>query len=271
MAACSGRPEGLSRSRTSVPVAVVGAAKVRVALNGTKSVVIQSPAAWATPRAISRPVPSRSETGNEASKYQVPRAMPLIMSGLVMSTSGTGAVTRISGWVVSGDGCTALSGQGANSQAGGTRPTEDPSGQSLASMVQNPVSPGSPSGCRSRMTSQRARPRTRHARVRRAYFIPSLYPIWEPFLGVDFRPAACYTLARSLRKRPLRGYVPAGGFFFLAGLAPDLALYIIQVDDSSTCLFEQDRALLDRSRRKYSTSDTLLKPEPNKRSIISIA
>lgn len=40
--ACSGSPEGLSFSRMSVPVAVAGGSNSRVAVNGTKSVVIQS-------------------------------------------------------------------------------------------------------------------------------------------------------------------------------------------------------------------------------------
>ena len=95
LSACSGSPEGLSFSRMSVPVAVVGVAKTRVAWNGTNSVVIHSPCACAGVMAISTPLPSRSRTGKLASKYHGPRASPVTVSGLVTTAFGVGVVREI--------------------------------------------------------------------------------------------------------------------------------------------------------------------------------
>ena len=70
LAAFCGSPDGLSFSKTSVPVAVAGCANVNVAVKGTKSSVIQSPWACAGSTAISWPLPSSKRTGKLASKYQ---------------------------------------------------------------------------------------------------------------------------------------------------------------------------------------------------------
>lgn len=104
----TGSPEGLSFCSTRVPVGVAGAANVSVTLNGTKSSVIQSPCAWAGAWAITFPFPSSSFTGNEASKYQVPRARPVTVSGLPIFACATGAET----WIRSACGSTTGTGVG---------------------------------------------------------------------------------------------------------------------------------------------------------------
>src|SRR3989344_3795789 len=81
-ASCSGSPEGLSFWSTSRPVSVVGVPKAKITSNGTNSVVIQSHLACAGKTTSSLPFASYNRTGNEASKYQLPRASPLTTRGL---------------------------------------------------------------------------------------------------------------------------------------------------------------------------------------------
>ncbi len=88
-----GSPEGLSFSRTSVPVEEAGVVKVRDAMNGTIAVVIQSPCASAVDCATMLPLASRSVTGKLASKYHGPGAWPVTVRGLVTIVLGAGVVT----------------------------------------------------------------------------------------------------------------------------------------------------------------------------------
>jgi len=87
---CSGRPEGLSFLRIRVPAGVAGVVKSSVTLKGTKFTVIHSPWAWAGLTARVSPLASIRMTGKEASKYQVPRASPEMLSGLVTRAFGWG-------------------------------------------------------------------------------------------------------------------------------------------------------------------------------------
>lgn len=74
-----------------MPVAVTGVEKLNgTDLNDTKLDVIQSPSASACPVAITLPVASSILMGKEASKYQVPRALPVTTSGLRIVAFGRG-------------------------------------------------------------------------------------------------------------------------------------------------------------------------------------
>ncbi len=99
LAAFCGSPDGLSFSKTSVPVEVAGGVKFNVTVNGTKFGVIQSPCAVAGATAISFPFPSSRRTGKLASKYQPPRASPVTVRGLVTVSPEEGLVTVISAFM----------------------------------------------------------------------------------------------------------------------------------------------------------------------------
>ena len=103
---CSGKPDGLSFSKTSVPRSVSGTGNVSITENGTNSVVIHSPCAWAGTTVIFFPLPSRRCIGNDASKYQNPRASPCISIGLFISSPGSGENTLILSVIT---GCGAIS------------------------------------------------------------------------------------------------------------------------------------------------------------------
>src|SRR3989344_5296943 len=93
-AAFSGKPDGLSFSRTRTPVAVVEVANGSDRRKGTKSVVIHSPCACAGASANTRPLASSNLTGKLASKYQLPRASPLTVTGLVTTALGSSEGNR---------------------------------------------------------------------------------------------------------------------------------------------------------------------------------
>src|SRR3989344_3692124 len=87
-----GSPDGLSFFKISVPVFPFdGLINVNSAVNGTKFSVIQSSCACAIPRAIILPVPSVSSIGKLASKYQGPRALPVIFKGEEIIVFGLGS------------------------------------------------------------------------------------------------------------------------------------------------------------------------------------
>ena len=91
-----GSPEGLSFWSMRVPVEPDGClAKVSVALKGTKFSVIQSPCASTWPWAIVLPFASNNMTGADASKYQVPRAVPVTTRGEETVAFLSGAVTSM--------------------------------------------------------------------------------------------------------------------------------------------------------------------------------
>lgn len=91
----AGSPDGLSFCSTSVPLVSL-VVKVSVTSYGTKSVVIHSPCACAGAIASSFPLLSSNFTGKLASKYHVPRASPLIRSGLLTVALGAGVETVMS-------------------------------------------------------------------------------------------------------------------------------------------------------------------------------
>lgn len=101
-----GKPDGLSFLNTSVPVDPAGwGGNVSTTIKGTKSSVIQSDCAWAMAVVMRTLFWSRSSIGNDASKYQNPRALPVIVNGLVICWPTTGEKTSISGdvgWTISG-------------------------------------------------------------------------------------------------------------------------------------------------------------------------
>src|SRR3989344_2317160 len=103
--ACSGKPEGISFSSTNVPVAVSGLTNAKVTVNGTYSVVIHSPCAWAGATASTLPFSSSNFTGKEASKYHVPRAWPVMVTELLIIDSGNGRFTTIKSSFEAGWGC----------------------------------------------------------------------------------------------------------------------------------------------------------------------
>src|SRR3989338_4241262 len=91
---CSGRPEGLSLRNISAPrllYALESATNSSFASNGTKSEVIHSPLAVAMPCAIILPSQSTNTTGKLASKYQYPRASPVMVRGRPTVALGSGA------------------------------------------------------------------------------------------------------------------------------------------------------------------------------------
>src|SRR5258708_34915079 len=118
-----------------VPVEVGDFVKLRVATNGTKLVFIQSPWALAGTFPSSRPFASRIFTGNDPSKYQFPLAIPFITRGLVTVAFGIGVETFIRSSCGLVDGVLTM-GHSVNSHFGPVRPTLDPSGHILASIVQ---------------------------------------------------------------------------------------------------------------------------------------
>ena len=69
---------------------------VIVAVNGTMSVVIALPSAFAVPVAMVAPLVSRKVTGKLPSKNHVPFAFPVIFRGLLMTALASGLVTVIS-------------------------------------------------------------------------------------------------------------------------------------------------------------------------------
>ena len=71
-----------------------------VAMKGTKASVIHSPWAAAAVCASRRPSTVRSSTGKLASKYQLPRARPVTVRGLVTAWPGIGELTWIRASVV---------------------------------------------------------------------------------------------------------------------------------------------------------------------------
>lgn len=86
----SAKPDGLSLCSVSVPYCVSGSSKLRFAVKSTKSSVVQSLWALAVVDPISVPFSSLRVIGNSASKNQVPRAFPVIVSGLEIVAVGRG-------------------------------------------------------------------------------------------------------------------------------------------------------------------------------------
>ena len=96
------KSDGLFFCRMSVPRFIksgspplYGDSNSRILLNGTKSVVIHSPLAFAKCSATIFPSQSVKITGKSASKNHVPFASPLIVRGLVITDSGRGLVVLI--------------------------------------------------------------------------------------------------------------------------------------------------------------------------------
>ena len=94
-ASFSGIPEGLSFFKIIVAGPMYDRDILTSALNSTNFSVIQSPSAFAGPFQSTFPFLSKTRTGKEASKYQVPRAFPMTLNCLPVTAPGYGRSTTI--------------------------------------------------------------------------------------------------------------------------------------------------------------------------------